>query len=73
MSHSSDRLIILSLGPKSRVLSLSTDGSDEQILVDGLDSKPDGVSVDRARRHIYYSFMGALRDVSSFFLIIFSP
>lgn len=66
MSPSSDRLIILSLGLKSRVLSLNTDGSDEQILVDGLDSKPDGVSVDRARRHIYYSFMGALRDGDAF-------
>ena len=49
MSHSSDRLIILSLGPKSRVLSLSTDGSDEQILVDFGGTSG---TVARARRYV---------------------
>ena len=38
MSNPSDRLIVLSLGLKSRVLSMGTDGSDVQVLVDGLDS-----------------------------------
>lgn len=66
MSNPSDRLIVLSLGPKSRVLSMGTDGSDPQVLVDGLDSKPDGVSVDHANRHIFYSFMGATRDGEDF-------
>ncbi len=66
MSNPSDRLIVLSLGLKSRVLSMGTDGSDVQVLVDGLDSKPDGVSVDPVRRHIFYSFMGATRTGEDF-------
>jgi hypothetical protein len=66
VSHSSDRLIVLSLALKSRVLSMNTDGSDVQVLVDGLDSKPDGVSVDPTHRHIFYSFMGVTRDGEDF-------
>ncbi|MFT3814019.1 MAG: 3-hydroxyacyl-CoA dehydrogenase NAD-binding domain-containing protein [Acidovorax sp.] len=61
MTLSSDRLIVLSLGPRSRVLSLATDGTDERVLVDDLVSKPDGVTIDPARKHIYYTFMGATR------------
>ncbi|MFT4243714.1 MAG: hypothetical protein QM569_15705 [Acidovorax sp.] len=66
MDQSSDRLIVLSLGLKSCVLSMATDGSDVRVLVDGLDSKPDGVSIDHARRHIFYSFMGVTRDGEDF-------
>lgn len=61
MTTSSDRLIVLSLGPRSRVLSLATDGTDERVLVDDLVSKPDGVTIDPERKHIYYTFMGATR------------
>ncbi len=66
MSNPSDRLIVLSLGAQSRVLSMGTDGSDVQTLVDGLASKPDGVTVDHGRRHILYSFMGVTRDDEDF-------
>jgi hypothetical protein len=45
---------------------MNTDGSDVQVLVDGLDSKPDGVSVDPTHRHIFYSFMGVTRDGEDF-------
>ena len=61
MSDSSDRLIVLSLGPKSRVLSMAPDGSDVQVLVDNLESKPDGVTIDPRRRHLFYTFMGTTR------------
>ena len=61
MNTPSDRLIVLSLGPKSRVLSIATDGSDPRVLVDDLDSKPDGVTIDPANKHLYYTFMGVTR------------
>lgn len=61
MNTPSDRLIVLSLGPKSRVLSIATDGSDPRVLVDDLDSKPDGVTIDPANKHLFYTFMGVTR------------
>ena len=61
MNDSTDRLIVLSLGPMSRVLSMAPDGSDLKVLVDNLESKPDGVTVDPLRRHLFYTFMGTTR------------
>ena len=62
VSTSSDRIILLSLGRVSRVLSVDTDGGDLQVLVDGLESKPDGVAIDPRNRHLFLSFMGLVRD-----------
>lgn len=61
MNDSCDRLIVLSLGPMSRVLSMAADGSDLKVLVDNLESKPDGVTVDPLRQHLFYTFMGTTR------------
>lgn len=61
MSDSSDRLIVLSLGPMSRVMSMAPDGGDVRVLVDELASKPDGVTIDPAGRHLFYTFMGTTR------------
>jgi hypothetical protein len=61
VNDSTDRLIVLSLGPMSRVLSMAPDGSDLKVLVDNLESKPDGVTVDPLRRHLFYTFMGTTR------------
>ena len=66
MSTSSDRIIFLSLGPKSKVMSIATDGSDLKVLVDDLDSKPDGVTIDPVNRHMFYTFMGVIRDGEDF-------
>jgi hypothetical protein len=66
MSTSFDRIILLSLGPKSRILSLAPDGSDVQVLVDDLVSKPDGVTIDPVNRHLFYTFMGVIRDGDDF-------
>jgi hypothetical protein len=63
---SSDRIIVLSLARESRVLSIAPDGSDMRVLVDGLESKPDGVTVDPVNRHLYYTFMGVTRDGEDF-------
>lgn len=60
-THSGDRLVLLSLGPISRVLSLAPDGGDVRVLVDGLQSRPDGVAIDPLERRIYYTFMGATK------------
>ena len=62
MSTPSDRVFLLSLGRKSRVVSMNSDGGDIQTLIEGLESMPDGVAVDPVNRHLYYSFMGVVRD-----------
>lgn len=61
-----DRIILLSLGRESRVLSVATDGSDIKILINGLESKPDGITLDPVNRHMYYTFMGIVRDGEDF-------
>ena len=57
----SDRIIFLSLAPASQVLSITTTGEDLQVLIDGLISKPDGVTIDHREGHIYYAYMGVVR------------
>ncbi|MFT3816087.1 MAG: 3-hydroxyacyl-CoA dehydrogenase [Rubrivivax sp.] len=57
---------MLSLGRESRILSVATDGSDVKTLVGGLESKPDGVTVDPVHRHLFYTFMGVVRDGEDF-------
>src|SRR5262245_23637372 len=66
LSTPSDRLILLSLARESRVLSIAPDGSDMKVLVDRLESKPDGVTIDPVDRHLYYTFMGVTRDGEDF-------
>jgi len=66
LSTASDRIIFLSLGLKSRVMSVATDGTDLKVLVDGLDSKPDGVTIDPVNGHLFYTFMGVIRDGEDF-------
>ena len=66
MSAATGRIIVLSLGRESRILSVAADGSDLQVLVDGLESKPDGVTIDPVERHLYVSFMGIVRDGEDF-------
>src|SRR5436309_1336290 len=58
LSTSSDRIILLSLRRESRILSVATDGSDMKVLIGGLESKPDGVTIDPINRHLFYTFMG---------------
>lgn len=62
----SDRVIMLSLGRMSRVISVAPDGTDEKTLIANLESKPDGVAFDPVNRHLYVSFMGAVRDGEDF-------
>lgn len=66
LSTPADRIVFLSLARESRILSVATDGSDLQVLVDGLESKPDGITIDAARGHMYYTFMGIVRDGEDF-------
>ena len=66
MRTSTDRIILLSFGPESRILSISTDGSDVKVLVDGL-AKPDGVAIDPMNGHLFYTFMGIVRQGEDFF------
>jgi hypothetical protein len=57
---------MLSLGRESRILSVATDGSDMKVIVDGLEAKPDGVTIDAVNRHLFYTFMGVVRDGEDF-------
>ena len=66
MNTTAGRIFLLSLGRKSRIMSVGTDGGDPQILIGDLDSKPDGITIDPVNRHIYYTFMGAIRDGEDF-------
>jgi len=66
MSTSSDRIILLSLRRESRILSVATDGSDMKVLVGGLESKPDGVTIDPINRHLFYTFMGVVQNSGDF-------
>jgi hypothetical protein len=66
LSTNSDRIVMLSLGRKSRVVSVTPGGDDMQVLIEGLEAMPDGVAVDPINRHLYYTFMGAIRDGEDF-------
>jgi hypothetical protein len=47
------------LNIRGQVLSANPDGSDRRVLVDALATSPDGIAVDVAHGHIYWSNMGA--------------
>jgi 3-hydroxyacyl-CoA dehydrogenase len=42
-----------------RMASVNPDGSDRQVLLEGLHRLPDGIQVDAEERHIYWTNMGA--------------
>jgi hypothetical protein len=52
-----DRLFVLELSGGGRVISMSPDGSDRQVIVTGCEH-PDGVAVDVAAGHVYWTNMG---------------
>ncbi|MEX2584044.1 MAG: 3-hydroxyacyl-CoA dehydrogenase [Gemmatimonadota bacterium] len=54
------RLFFLNI--RSQVLSANADGSDVRVLVDDLDTAPDGIAVDVANGHVYWSNMGASKE-----------
>ncbi|KAF4539943.1 Low-density lipoprotein receptor ywtd [Lasiodiplodia theobromae] len=43
---------------QGRIVSCRTDGTDQQILVKDLHELPDGIAIDHARGHIYWTNMG---------------
>jgi sugar lactone lactonase YvrE len=56
----SGRLFFLDLGA-GRILSVNPDGSDlKTVLTEGQGPHPDGVVVDAARGHIYWTNMGGV-------------
>lgn len=62
----SDRLLLLNLGQPSRLMSIATDGSDIQTLVPDLGVAPDGICIDPINRHIFWTYMGTVRDGEDF-------
>lgn len=58
-SVSGARIYYLDISPgRGRLLSAKPDGTDGKVLVEGLNSGPDGVAVDLAHGHVYWSNMG---------------
>ena len=53
----SDRIFFLDVSG-GRLVSVNTDGSDLDVVVDGLKRIPDGIDVDVERGHIYWTNMG---------------
>lgn len=47
---------------RGRVLSAAEDGSDLRVLVDELRTAPDGIAVDMAAGHVYWSNMGRAKE-----------
>jgi DNA-binding beta-propeller fold protein YncE len=45
-----------------RVVSAAPDGSDVKVLVSGRTGTPDGIAVDTAGRHVYWTIMGRPRE-----------
>ncbi|KAL1646087.1 hypothetical protein SLS58_003507 [Diplodia intermedia] len=43
---------------RGRIVSCRTDGSDQRVLVDDLRELPDGIAIDHARGHLYWTNMG---------------
>lgn len=68
MTTSSDRLLLLNIGSPSRLLSVSPDGEDIRVLLPDLGVAPDGVAIDRIRRHIFWTYMGTSHDGEDFFV-----
>ena len=51
-------LLVLNAG-KAELQAVSLDGSRVRTLISGLDELPDGIAVDQARGHVYWTNMGA--------------
>jgi hypothetical protein len=58
--QASQRLFFLNI--RSQVLSAEPDGSDVRVLVDDLDTSPDGIAVDSRNGYVYWSNMGAAKE-----------
>jgi sugar lactone lactonase YvrE len=54
-----NRLLVLDVVNK-RILSVSLDGKSVDIFLDGLHGLPDGIAIDYAGGHVYWSEMGNL-------------
>lgn len=68
MTTASDRLLLLNIGSPSRLLSVSTDGEDIQVLAPDLGVAPDGISIDPINRHVFWTYMGSSHDGEDFFV-----
>lgn len=66
MATAPDRLLLLNIGMPSRLLSVSPDGGNMEVLVPDLGVAPDGIAIDPVERHIFWTSMGTSHDGEDF-------
>lgn len=66
MMPASDRLFLLTIGQPSRLISIAPDGGDLVVLDPDLGVAPDGIAIDRARRRLYWTYMGSAHNGEDF-------
>jgi sugar lactone lactonase YvrE len=59
-AQSTARIYFLELNGGGRVVSANTDGSDVTVIAKSQGSGPDGIAVDLASRHVYWTTMGGV-------------
>lgn len=62
----SDRLYLLNIGQPSRLISITGEGGDLMVVDPDLGVAPDGVAIDRARRRLFWTYMGSAHDGEDF-------
>jgi hypothetical protein len=62
----SARLLVLDV-KHARIFSITTDGTDITTILEGCGPSPDGIAVDPAKRHIYWTNMGKQSEGSEHF------
>ena len=60
-SYQTDAPRVFFLNLRGQVLSMRPDGADRRVLADSLGTSPDGIAVDHAGGHVYWSNMGGAK------------
>ncbi|MGY2735065.1 YncE family protein [Sphingomonas sp. UYP23] len=61
-----DRILLLNIGSPSRLISIAPDGSDLKTLIADLGVAPDGIALDPAHGHVFWTYMGTSHDGEDF-------
>lgn len=59
------KLYVLQTGPVGKILEIDPETAQTRTLVDGMDTFPDGIAVDRQKGLIYWTNMGQIKETHS--------